>query len=290
MARYGHMRGWGKVLARQYRPEAHRTESDMVKRAGNRNIRAVQGLSLRRERRQKSETRCSGSAMLKQFSHEIWISDGPGVVVAGFHYPTRMAVIRLSEGLFIWSAIRLTESLRAEVDALGQVRHIVAPNSLHHLFIPEWKSAYPGAKVCAAPGLRKKRKDIVFDADLGPTPSPDWAKEIDQVLVQGNLITTEVVFFHVKSGTVLFADLLQQLPAGSFSGWRALVAKLDLMVGPEPSVPRKFRIAFTNRRAARVSLERIFAWPAEKVLMAHGTPVEKDARAFLRRAFGWLAA
>src|SRR5467141_905199 len=108
--------------------------------------------------------------------------------------------------------------------------------------------------------------------------------------MQGNRITTEVVFFHAKSGTVLFTDLIQQFPASSFSGWRALVAKLDFMVGPEPSVPRKFRVAFTNRRAARDSLERIFEWPAEKVLMAHGTPVEKDARAFLRRAFGWLAA
>jgi hypothetical protein len=99
-----------------------------------------------------------------------------------------------------------------------------------------------------------------------------------------------VVFFHVGSGTVLFTDLLQQLPASSFSGWRALVAKLDLMIGPEPSVPRKFRVAFINRRAARDALGRIFAWPAENVLMAHGTPVENDARAFLRRAFRWLAA
>jgi hypothetical protein len=89
---------------------------------------------------------------------------------------------------------------------------------------------------------------------------------------------------------VLFTDLIQQLPASLLSGWRALVAKLDLMAGPEPSVPRKFRIAFANRRAARNALERIFAWPAEKVLMAHGTPVEADARAFLRRAFGWLTA
>jgi len=108
--------------------------------------------------------------------------------------------------------------------------------------------------------------------------------------MQGNLITTEVVFFHITSGTVLFTDLIQQLPASSLSGWRALVAKLDLMVGPEPQVPRKFRVAFTNRRAARDAVGRIFAWPAEKVLMAHGTPVEKDARAFLRRAFQWLAA
>ena len=228
--------------------------------------------------------------MLKPFGDEIWIADGPDVVIAGFHYPTRMAVIRLSDGsLFIWSPIRLTDNLRTEVDALGQVRHIIAPNSLHHLFLPEWKRAFPGAKVYAPPGLRGKRQDIVFDADLGAAPDPDWAGEIDQVLMPGNLITTEVVFFHVKSGTVLFADLIQQLPASSFSGWRALVAKLDLMVGPEPSVPRKFRVAFVNRRAAREALERIFAWPAERVLMAHGTPVANDARAFLRRAFRWLA-
>jgi Domain of unknown function (DUF4336) len=226
---------------------------------------------------------------VQQFGHEIWIADGPPVVIAGFHYPTRMAVIRLSDGgLFIWSPIQFADVLRAEVDALGQVRHIVSPNSLHHLFLPEWKSAYPEARLYAPPGLRNKRKDIVFEADLENAPNAAWVKDIDQVPVQGNLITIEVVFFHVKSGTVLFTDLIQQLPANLFSGWRALVAKLDLMVGPEPSVPRKFRFAFTNRRAARESLQRVFAWPAQKVLMAHGTPVEKDAQAFLRRAFGWL--
>jgi hypothetical protein len=229
--------------------------------------------------------------MLKQFGHEVWIADGPDVVIFGFHYPTRMAVIRLSDGrLFIWSPIQLTDILRTEVDTLGQAAYIIAPNSLHHLFLVEWKSTYPGAKVYAPPGLRKKRTDIAFDADLGNAVSPDWAGEIDQVLMQGNLITTEVVFFHVGSGTVLFTDLIQQFPVSLFSSWRGLVAKLDLMTGPEPSVPRKFRIAFTERRAARDSLQRIFAWPAERVLMAHGTPVEKDAQAFLRRAFRWLAA
>jgi len=96
--------------------------------------------------------------MLKKFGHEIWTADGPDVAVVGFHYPTRMAVMRLSDGsLFIWSPIQLADSLRLEVDAVGQVRHIIAPNSLHHLFLPEWELAYPGAKVYAAPGLRKKR-------------------------------------------------------------------------------------------------------------------------------------
>jgi hypothetical protein len=201
--------------------------------------------------------------MLREFGREIWITEGSNVAVFGFHYPTRMAVIRLSDGgLFIWSPTQLGDSLRAEVDAIGQVRHIVAPNSLHHLFLPEWKRAYFAAKVYAPPGLREKRKDIVFDADLGHAPDPDWAEEIDQVLMHGNLITTEVVFFHVKSGTVLFTDLIQQISPKLISGWRTIVAKLDLMIGPEPSVPRKFRLAFSNRGAARDALEHVFAWPA----------------------------
>jgi hypothetical protein len=62
------------------------------------------------------------------------------------------------------------------------------------------------------------------------------------------------------------------------------------MLGPEPSVPRKFRVTFTDRQAARASVERILAWPTEKVLMAHGAPVTTDGRAFLRRAFKWLIA
>lgn len=32
-----------------------------------------------------------------------------------------------------------------------------------------------------------------------------------------------------------------------FKGWRSLVAKLDLTTTPVPQVPRKFRIAFTDR-------------------------------------------
>ncbi len=228
--------------------------------------------------------------MLKQFGHEIWIADGSDVVaMAGFRYPTRMVVIRLSGGkLFVWSPIALTDSLRAEIDAFGEVRHLVAPNSLHHLFIDDWKRAYPGARTYAAPGLREKRKDVAFDEDLGNAPLPDCYGEIDHVLVQGNAITSEVVFFHAKSGTVIFTDLIQQFPANWFSGWRAVVAKWDLMLGSEPSVPRKFRVAFTNRRAARAALERILAWPAEKVLMAHGAPVTENGKAFIRRAFRWL--
>lgn len=200
-----------------------------------------------------------------------------------------MVVIRLSSGaLFVWSPIALSDALRMAMDAIGPVRYVVAPNALHHLFIGEWQQAYPGARIYAARGLRKRRQDIVFDDDLEETPPADWSSEIDQVVVHGNLITTEVVFFHRKSRTVIFADLIQQFDTRWFTGWRAMVARLDLLTAPTPAVPRKFQMTFINRRVARDALQRILAWPIEKILMAHAAPVIEDGHAVVTRAFKWL--
>ena len=223
------------------------------------------------------------------FAENLWIVDGPVVKSLGFRYGTRMAILRVGAGdLFIWSPVSLTKELCSAVEALGNVKMIIAPNSLHHLSIPEWQEAFPEARTFAAPGLAARRKDITFQGDLGDTPDPLWAEEIDQVIMRGNTITSEAVFFHTASGTVLFTDLLQNFPPDWFSGWRKIIARLDLMVGESPQVPRKFRVAFTDKEAARAALARITQWPARRILMAHGTPVESDGAAFIRDAFRWL--
>ena len=200
-----------------------------------------------------------------------------------------MGVIRLTGGeLFIWSPIPLSDELREEVDALGDVRYLIAPNSLHHLFIGEWRRAYPAARLHAAPGLRRRRKDLAFDVDLNDTPAPGWSEQIDHVVIRGNLITTEVVFFHRESRTAIFTDLIQHFGPTWFAGWRAVVARLDLMTGAEPAVPRKFRNTFVDRGVARAALRRSLAWPSVRVLMAHAAPIEAGGQAFIARVFQWL--
>jgi len=228
-------------------------------------------------------------ALLEPFGADIWVTDGPIAAVAGFRYPTRMAVIRLAGGaLFVWSPTAYSPALGAEVDALGEVRFIVTPTALHHLHLAQWRGAYSRARLYAAPGSRARSTDVAFDEDLTDDPSADWAGQIDQAVVYGNLIATEVVFFHRASRVVLFADLLQQFERGWFSGWRAAIARLDRMVGDEPQTPRKFRLAFVDRRAARKALTRVLAWPTQKVVMAHAPPVREDGRAVITRAFRWL--
>ena len=239
--------------------------------------------------------RCDGQSNaapingLRPFGDEIWTADGPTVSVAGFAYPTRMIVIRLSDGaLFVWSPVALVHELQAAVDELGPVRHIVAPNTLHHLYVADWQKAYPAAKVHGAPTLRAKRRDLKWDDDLEDAPAAAWSRDLDQVAVTGNRITTEVVFFHHRSRTAIFTDLVQNFEPGWFRGWRAVVARFDLLTAARPTVPRKFRITFRDREGAQQAVRRILAWSTVAVLTAHGPPIREDGRAAISHAFDWL--
>ncbi len=230
------------------------------------------------------------SRQLLEFGKDIWVAEGLDVpFFFGFTYPTRMAVIRLSDGsLFIWSPVALSTPLKHEVDSLGPVRYLVSPNMLHHLFLQEWKSAYPKARLFAPPGLPRRRKDLTFDADLDDVPDKGWEADVDQVVVHGSFAMTEVVFFHRASRTAIFADLIQNLSHNRYKGWRGFIARMDGITAPNPGAPREWRASFINRPRARQALERILAWPIERVLIAHGEPATTNGKAFVRKAFKWL--
>jgi hypothetical protein len=149
--------------------------------------------------------------------------------------------------------------------------------------------AYPQAKLFAAPGLRRRRRDLAFDADLVGAADPDWAGDIDQVLFNGSFAMTEVVFFHRASRTAIFADLIQSLPRDLVKGWRAVLARLGGILEPNPGIPGDWRASFLDRKAARAALARVLAWDIQRVVIAHGATVERDGEAFVRRAFAWLA-
>lgn len=226
---------------------------------------------------------------LEPFGPGIWIAEGPVVSFYGFPYPTRMIVIRLSDGgLFVWSPIALTPALKAQVDALGPVAHVVSPNKIHHLSMGEWQDAYPSARLYASPGLAQKRKDLRFDAVLGDSPPAVWAADIDQVEMGGSAFLTEIVFFHRKSRTAIFADLIENFRPGWFKGWKGWLARLDGIVMPHGGAPREWRITF-KKRIARAALARILAWQPEQVVMAHGELTRTDGTAFIRKSFRWLA-
>jgi hypothetical protein len=49
------------------------------------------------------------------------------------------------------------------------------------------------------------------------------------------------------------ADLIENLPADWFRGWRGWLARLDGITAPHPGAPREWRASFVDRRAARAA-------------------------------------
>jgi hypothetical protein len=161
------------------------------------------------------------SILLQPFGPSLWIVEGPVVDFYGFPYPTRMVVIALSKGAWIWSPISFSTTLEEEIlQKAGPILHIVAPNKIHWLFLHEWTSRYPQARIYAAPGLKERRvvADIEIDTVLGDVPDPSYASDIDQIVFKGSVMD-EVVFYHLASKTVIFCDLIQRFPEGR--GWKA---------------------------------------------------------------------
>ncbi|WP_375205737.1 DUF4336 domain-containing protein [Hyphococcus sp.] len=234
----------------------------------------------------------AGSALLESVGENIWLAEGGIVSFYGAPYPTRSVIVRLPSGdLWIWSPIELTAELRQAVEALGPPAHLVSPNKIHHLFLAEWKAAYPGAKLWGPASTVKKRKDLSFEAALDNSPPQEWEDQFTMQRFAGSFFMDELVFFHRPSRTAIFADLSENFSEDFLKAhwpwWMRPVARIWKIVEGYGYAPLEWRITF-NKKKARAAKENVIAWDPERVIMAHGEWIKSKGRAYLERAFAWL--
>ena len=232
---------------------------------------------------------------LEQIDGDLWVAEGEIVSFYGFPYPTHAAIARVADGrLWVWSPVRLDSELRAEVDHLGSVAHLVSPNKLHHLYLAEWKAANPQATLWGPEFTVGRRRDLAFAEPLKDLPPAEWGPDFDQAWFRGSFAMDEVVFFHRPSRAALVADLIQAFGAPflhqNWSWWRRPLARLDGIAANNPGAPREWRLSFTDRAAARVARDKALSWDCERVILAHGEWRRSAGQDFLKRAFAWLGA
>jgi hypothetical protein len=228
---------------------------------------------------------------LKPLADDIWIVDS-GPLLGSL--PVRMTVIRLPGGdVLLHSPTRIGAGLRDEIDGLGPVRFLVAPNVAHWMFLPEWQRAYPRAEIWAAPGLRRRRQvrraGVRVDHDLSETLPAAWAGALDAVIVPGGLGFSEVAFFHRPSRTLVLTDLVLNLEAARLPALLRPLARLAGMTAPHGRAPVYLRavVKLAGSRAAEAAA-RVVAFRPERVIFAHGRILDQDATEALRRSLAWL--
>jgi hypothetical protein len=199
-----------------------------------------------------------------------------------------MTVIRSGDRtLLLHSPVELDAELQDALGELGPVRWLVGPSKVHHLFLGDYVSVFPGAVLCGAPGLAHKRRDLEFHHVLTNPPPSGWPNEVTLRLVEGAPLMNEVALLHQPSRTLVLTDLVFNVRDGP--GNRARLFHWAVGATGRFGPHRLIRLGIRDRAAARRSIDRILEWEFDRIVMSHGEVVEADGRALLEQAFSFLS-
>jgi hypothetical protein len=220
---------------------------------------------------------------------ELWSLERRVRMPGGVGLSTRTTLICLpSRGLLVVSPPALAPGGLEQVDALGPVEEILVPNSFHYLNARDFAARHPGAALRLAPGLQRRVPGLPGE-ELAAAPA-SWRGSVEHLVLGPVRDVSEVALLHRPSATLVLTDLAFHLVRFESRLERVLWRLNGMPAGFGPS--RTSRAMLLHDRAvAAPFLERLLAWPFERVLVAHGEPLERDAAAVFRRAFeAYLAA
>ncbi|NES70491.1 MAG: DUF4336 domain-containing protein, partial [Okeania sp. SIO2D1] len=154
--------------------------------------------------------------MLRKIDSNIWVAEQPFRFL-GLDIGIRMTVISLKNNeLAVISPIKVDNKIIEQFKEIGNVKHIIAPNLFHHLFLSDFKNIYPQAQIYAVSGLKKKRPDISIDKILDDDEKYFGSKleyflfeGLNTFLLNGVSPLNEYVFFHGESKTLIVTDIEQ---------------------------------------------------------------------------------
>ncbi|MEM1252770.1 MAG: DUF4336 domain-containing protein [Cyanobacteria bacterium P01_H01_bin.21] len=222
----------------------------------------------------------------------LWVARQP-LRFLGLEIGTRMTVVRLSDGeLVLISPIMLEEPDRQDLNNLGIVRHIVAPNLFHHLYVKQLQTKYPRAVTWGVDGLANKCPELKIDKLVNQAGS--FGNDLDywpfqgfaSILPQGIAFANETVFFHRSSRTLIVTDT-----AFNFDQTYSLSTRLALRALGSYNSLRPTRLekwGTRDKEAVADSVRRVLAWDFDRVIPAHGSIVETGGKDAFKAGYEWF--
>jgi hypothetical protein len=209
--------------------------------------------------------------MLEPITEDLWRQEHQLRMPGGAWMPVRMTVIRLpGRQLVLHSPLPIDDGVAAELAALGDVAHVIAPSRLHQRFFAAATERYPEARAWPA-------------GSLGDEPPPAWRDAVDQIWIAGAPKVDEVVFHHRASRTLVCTDLVFHVTRPHNLRTRMML-RMTGTGGGRLAASRAWRFLIKDRAAARAAIARLLDWDFDRIVMAHGDIVEHGGRAALADA------
>jgi hypothetical protein len=226
--------------------------------------------------------------MLRPIAENVWAQETDIRMPGGVPIPNRTTLIRLTSGaLALHSPQAIDDATAKAIDAIGEVRFLIAPNCMHYMFLKAAKARYPNARVLGAPGLGTKLGGLPFE----PLPLSGYVEGLEGVRVQrieGAPRMAEHAFFHEPSRSLVVTDLVFNIHRSD-----SFVMRLCLRLGGayrRTAQSLMWRFLVRDRIAAASSASTLLAWNFERLIMSHGDVVQADARQRAGEALSWMTA
>ncbi|KAI1419310.1 hypothetical protein F5Y12DRAFT_268266 [Xylaria sp. FL1777] len=231
----------------------------------------------------------------------------------------RATIIKLTSGaIAVFSPVALTDEVKAKITELGgNVSYLIAGDLEHHIFLTQWKTEYPAAKLIGPKGLPERRKAITNDPMIGKEEfdflydeknahsaaiSDEFAADFEVELVNAHP-NKEIVLFYKPEKVLIEADLMFNLPpteqyskapeAEKKGGGllKKIFYALNTTVGPAKGHKRLLWYAISNgakdRAGFNESVKRIYAWEWTTLIPCHGDTIEGTGKETFGKIFDW---
>lgn len=211
----------------------------------------------------------------------VWVIERR-VFLGGARLPSCSTVVDLGAGRL--AIISPPADVAADVERLGTIVAIVAPNSFHYLHAPAWHGRYPAAALYVAPELPRRVAGFPLAAELSTDAAPLWGEALPFVVLGPDRGVSELIFFHRASRTLVLTDVASNIVD--------VVRATDRLAYRVSGMPRGFgptrnsrRLLLRDRPRVRATLRAVMRWPFERIVVAHGAVVEHRAADVFVSAF-----
>ena len=224
---------------------------------------------------------------LVQFGEDIWIVEGPLAKDMGLMFSTRMIITRLSDGtLWLCDPVKISNNTLKLIENLGEIKYLLVSTQRHIWRLRDWHEKFPTAQIWSCGNIPKKLKNLPYTGFL--SDAPIWDNDFEQVIFKGNKFLSEIVFYHKFSKTVIMGDIIQNNEKKRGRPITNLIFKISGAAYPNGGVGFDFKLTFSDRKAAKETLDKIFSWDFDKLIIAHGPCLTDNAKKYVKSAFAWL--
>lgn len=199
----------------------------------------------------------------------------------GLKLGRRVCVFRISgDRLVIHSTGPFSSEQMQAIRKLGTPSILLEGTTMHDTFSREGRKAFAGIQYLVPEGF--PRRAIGKDTRSLQELSALTDDEMESVRLEGIRTLTEYACFHRASRTLVLCDLLFNLVDAS--GWTRFSMRHFLGVKQWPAIDRPMRWAVRDRQAFADSIQEIFEWDFDRIMVAHGEIIEAEGKAIFREA------